>query len=40
MEILGGKDLLAKRIAHASARTTQLYHLWGKPALLLGSTKV
>lgn len=39
MEVLGGKHILAKRIAHESAQTTQLYPLWGKPALLLGSTK-
>lgn len=39
MEFSEGKDLLAKWIAHESAWTTQLYPLWGKPALLLGSTK-
>lgn len=39
MEFLGGKDLLAKSTAHESAWTTQLHRLWGKPALLLGSTR-
>lgn len=39
MEFLGEKDLLANWIARESAQTTQLYPLWGKPALFLGSTK-
>lgn len=39
MEFLGGKDLLAKSTAYESAWTTQLYPLWGKPALFLGSTR-